>query len=74
MDCMNNNIDKKIVEKLCKIAISAFGEDRLIFGSNFPVSKLHPLKLADIITQTLGVNISEKIFSKNPFLIYKELL
>lgn len=70
MDIMDENTDKRLIAKLCDIALLAFGEDRLIFGSNFPVSKLKPLKLAKIIKKTLGERISTKLFSKNPFLIY----
>lgn len=61
--------------KLLEMAFNIFGEDRICFGSNYPVSELKPSQwIKQISNYFKNDTLKEKIFYLNAKRIYKEKL
>jgi L-fuconolactonase len=58
------------------VLMTAFGSDRLIWGSNWPVAELHgtiagEIKLAEDYLAPLGEQVRDKVMFKNALLFYR---
>lgn len=76
MDNFTDTIDSHIYTTLISIAIESFDSQKVLFGSNFPVSGLRPKIWTNIVfenLQKLGLDSSsiQNIFSNNAFMLYK---
>lgn len=65
-------ISKEFVFELFAFLRENFSEERLLFGSNYPVSKLSPSLWASFIIQSGIFENLDKIFYKNALSLYKE--
>ena len=58
------------------VLMSAFGEDRLIWGSNWPVTNLHgsfeaQIAIAEEYLAPLGMRVRDKVMYKNALAFYR---
>ncbi|EAK0492124.1 amidohydrolase [Campylobacter upsaliensis] len=63
---------RKFIFDLFACVKENFREERLLFGSNYPVSKLSPSKWANYIIESKIFENLDKIFYKNALSLYKE--
>ena len=66
----------KDFEKYLSVALEAFGSDRLMFGSDWPVCLLagsyqHVLKIIDLFIEELSLDKQNKIMGENAINFYK---
>jgi predicted TIM-barrel fold metal-dependent hydrolase len=58
------------------VLMSAFGADRLIWGSNWPVITLHgtfeaQIAIAEEYLATFGMNVRDKVMFRNALMFYR---
>lgn len=62
---------KDFIFKLFHLAKRYFGEERLIYGSNYPVAKLNPKEWIALIEQSKVFKDLDALFYKNALRVYK---
>ena len=71
-----NHWQAKDFEKYLSVVLEAFGSDRLMFGSDWPVCLLagsyqHVLKIIDLFIEELSLDKQNKIMGENAINFYK---
>lgn len=74
-DCFSKDTTQTDIESLISLALESFGEKRLLFGSNYPVSNISPKEWATRVFDSLqNLNVSlegiKDIFERNAMRIY----
>ncbi|MCR6593872.1 amidohydrolase family protein [Campylobacter insulaenigrae] len=70
-DNFSQETSKDFLFEIFAFLKACFGEERLLFGSNFPVAKLEPNEWAKLIIQSEVFENLDAIFYKNAFNLYE---
>ncbi|TBR80812.1 amidohydrolase [Campylobacter novaezeelandiae] len=70
-DDFSNESSKEFIFELFAFLKENFNEDKFIFGSNYPVTRLSPNEWANLIIESKVFKELDKIFFKNALSLYK---